>query len=276
MRLDFEIDWSDFDKLEEQFGPVCVEESQLGLSDFLAQFERHMKQKRMSGNWRNPTRKGVATRTGALKADFRTWVNGDTLNSIEGHVSVGSGPASKYASIQEHGGTITAKGKMLRIPMQWPPGSGKYPALTNAGVDRFPNVRSAGLQLLFLVVFPSGKKALLPLKPKGAKVVAAYLGKETGTPTYSGAKLPKSKRLGLLRRMAKALGIRRRKFSPRARGSRGGQKKRTYKYTLYYKLVKSVKLRPRLGLNDTFKEFVATKSAKAMERIGRNIVKRLE
>ena len=56
-------------------------------------------------------RGGLVNRTGALRRSMRTSVSGNDLNSLTGKVWT----TSKYANIQEKGGTITAKRAYMNL-----------------------------------------------------------------------------------------------------------------------------------------------------------------
>jgi len=141
--FDYEIE---FERFRRRWGrvPSIVEiESRAGIRKFINGFSRAMVRERMSGDWSNPGRKGVGTRTGTLKREFlaSVQVKGHSLATLRAIARMGSGLSSKYAEIQETGRTLRPKhGKYLKVPLPL--------ALTGAG-----NVKkiatSKNLQLLF-------------------------------------------------------------------------------------------------------------------------------
>jgi len=96
----------------------------------------------------------LSVRTGRLRSSLAgsADLTGGTLNVKLRAGGPSRGGTVKYAGIQEFGGTVRAKpGKMLRIPLP--------PALTGAGVDRYPPpLRTTGKGLFTLIMSKSGDK----------------------------------------------------------------------------------------------------------------------
>lgn len=88
-------------------------------------------------------------RTGTLARSVTG--RGVRVGGIPGmRVGIFRGPALAYAGLQEHGGTIRAKGKSLAIPIDG------GPAVTSAGVERFGGPRNFPKKLVF-IPFPRSK-----------------------------------------------------------------------------------------------------------------------
>ena len=96
----------------------------------------------------------MRTRTGALRGSIRAgFVKVDT-DGVAVSIKAGSGKNNiRYARIQELGGTVKGK-PYLRIPMK--------PALTGAGVDKYPGkLRQTAAGLFRVVELPNGKLFLV-------------------------------------------------------------------------------------------------------------------
>lgn len=89
--------------------------------------------------------------TGKLLRSIRSSTQGSTINTLRMVTTIGGGVASRYAGIQEFGGTIKGK-PWLTIPLP--------DNLTAAGVPRFKSARALmGSETIktFLALMPSGK-----------------------------------------------------------------------------------------------------------------------
>lgn len=110
-------------------------------------------------------RPGLKNRTGNLK---RSYVS--TVTEIKGGAQLLVGFGAKYAQLQERGGIVRpVKKKWLAIPVG--------PALTAAGVPRYPGPRSVkGLE--FRPVSPTLALLVMPSTKEGAESVIWYVLKK--------------------------------------------------------------------------------------------------
>ena len=63
--------------------------------------------------------KTLRNRTGRLKSSIQSRVSGDRLHDLTLHLSAGSRSHRSYAALQEYGGTIQAKNKLLTVPTRF-------------------------------------------------------------------------------------------------------------------------------------------------------------
>ena len=61
----------------------------------------------------------IRNRTGRLKASINSRVSGQRLHDLTLHLTAGSRSHRSYAALQEWGGTIQAKNKLLTVPTQF-------------------------------------------------------------------------------------------------------------------------------------------------------------
>lgn len=121
-------------------------------------FRSAMVRKRFTGG-----RNRLKTRTGKLQRSVRSNVRGRKLDDLRLLVSVGGGVASKYAGIQEFGGTVHGN-PWLTIPLS--------DNLTAAGVPRFKSAAALrGSGKTFLAKMPSGKLLIGQRFGRGGKSV---------------------------------------------------------------------------------------------------------
>lgn len=111
MSVELKIDTKSFNRLIKKAPHIGFEESKKGLQSFMYGFEKTMKNKMATGKG------SIKSRSGILAASMSTSVKGRSLKRLRILTSIGKGTASKYVDIQEHGGTIRAKGKKLTIPL---------------------------------------------------------------------------------------------------------------------------------------------------------------
>lgn len=154
--LDVKIDKTKFERKWKALMPMVNKQLKVGLQTYMSEYSREYAKQKLSSNWAVP-HQGMGTRTGILKKEFAKSikVKGSTIRDLVGEARMGSGASSAYAAIQEKGGTITAKGKMLTVPLP--------AALTPAGVVK----KAADKRNLDLIL----------LRAKGSSRMVAFLGK---------------------------------------------------------------------------------------------------
>lgn len=207
--LDVKIDKTKFERKWKALMPMVNKQLKVGLQTYMSEYSREYAKQKLSSNWAVP-HQGMGTRTGILKKEFAKSikVKGSTIRDLVGEARMGSGASSAYAAIQEKGGTITAKGKMLTVPLP--------AALTPAGVVK----KAADKRNLDLIL----------LRAKGSSRMVAFLGKR-----------PKKYKKELHRYAGQS--------EKQYMKAGSGEEK------LYWILVRSVRLKPRLQFYKFAREY---------------------
>jgi len=220
--LDVKIDKTKFERKWKALMPMVNKQLKVGLQTYMSEYSREYAKQKLSSNWAVP-HQGMGTRTGILKKEFAKSikVKGSTIRDLVGEARMGSGASSAYAAIQEKGGTITAKGKMLTVPLP--------AALTPAGVVK-KAADKRNLELILLRSKHGGMTAFLGKRPK---FISKNLGKSLD-------RLAQYKS-----RLHRWVGQSEKQWA--AAGS--GEEK------LYWILVRSVRLKPRLQFYKFAREY---------------------
>ena len=123
--LDFKHDLGNVVKAFETYPKRAGGAARQAMSTVGVKWEREMRSTRFAPYSRgsglidvNPG-KLVRNRTGKLKASISSRVSGQRLHDLTLHLTAGSKSHRSHAALQEFGGTIQAKNKLLTVPTQF-------------------------------------------------------------------------------------------------------------------------------------------------------------
>ena len=268
--FDIKIDMETFRMLEREFPRRLLIEARRGVRDFGKEFENRMTKERLSENRHNPFRRGVARRTSALEKSLSSEVKGRELDELTLKVHIGGGAASGYAMIQERGGTVRAKGKLLKVPLE--------AALTARGTVRSKYKNTSYLDLIIRRNKAGGYTSFLGVdsnREKRRRRIRRGLGMDKHAAFRMLQRLERRQRKK--RRRGGARPSAQPRASARARVKlRPARKDRDKKDKLLFVLKKQVKIPARLGFRDTFHSHWAKAWPKAARGIVTRTVKHFE